>query len=108
MERLKTPAGRLATVFYKADPEKFLRNAGVGSDAEKGSTDNDTPPITKHNTKQSDRSRNRVGDNGHTFAWSRLCLDIKTKDGEKRLLDNLSGWVKSGQMKALMGVSGAG
>ncbi|KAF2087085.1 ABC transporter ABCl1 [Saccharata proteae CBS 121410] len=42
------------------------------------------------------------------FHWQGLCYDIKTKDGEKRLLDNVDGWVKPGTLTALMGVSGAG
>ena len=34
--------------------------------------------------------------------------DIQIKGEERRLLDNVSGWVKPGTLTALMGVSGAG
>jgi ABC-type multidrug transport system permease subunit len=42
------------------------------------------------------------------FSWQNVCLDIKTNEGSRRLLDNVSGWVQPGTLTALMGVSGAG
>ncbi|KAH8695262.1 putative ABC multidrug transporter [Talaromyces proteolyticus] len=42
------------------------------------------------------------------FTWQNVCYDIPVKGGHRRLLDNVSGWVKPGTLTALMGVSGAG
>ncbi|OQD86054.1 hypothetical protein PENANT_c008G03778 [Penicillium antarcticum] len=42
------------------------------------------------------------------FQWQDLCYDIKIKTEERRILDNVNGWVKPGTATALMGVSGAG
>ncbi|KAK0127964.1 hypothetical protein ONS96_007461 [Cadophora gregata f. sp. sojae] len=42
------------------------------------------------------------------FTWRDVCYDIKIKGEPRRLLDNVSGWVKPGTLTALMGVSGAG
>jgi ABC-type multidrug transport system fused ATPase/permease subunit len=42
------------------------------------------------------------------FSWSDICYDIKIKGNERRILDHVDGWVKPGQLTALMGVSGAG
>jgi len=42
------------------------------------------------------------------FTWQDVTLDIPVKDGQRRLLDHVSGWVKPGTLTALMGVSGAG
>ncbi|KAE8154581.1 ABC-2 type transporter-domain-containing protein [Aspergillus avenaceus] len=42
------------------------------------------------------------------FTWKGLCYDIPVKDGTRRLLDEVDGWVKPGTLTALMGVSGAG
>ncbi|QSZ33671.1 hypothetical protein DSL72_005242 [Monilinia vaccinii-corymbosi] len=42
------------------------------------------------------------------FTWQNVCYDIKIKDEPRRLLDNVSGFVKPGTLTALMGVSGAG
>ncbi|KAI5306517.1 GTPase-activating protein, partial [Ascosphaera pollenicola] len=42
------------------------------------------------------------------FTWRNITLDIEIKGEPRRLLDNISGWVKPGTLTALMGVSGAG
>jgi ABC-type multidrug transport system fused ATPase/permease subunit len=42
------------------------------------------------------------------FTWRNVVYDIQVKDGQRRLLDGVSGWVKPGTLTALMGVSGAG
>ena len=42
------------------------------------------------------------------FSWSDICYDVQIKGGERRILDHVDGWVKPGQLTALMGVSGAG
>jgi ATP-binding cassette subfamily G (WHITE) protein 2 (SNQ2) len=47
------------------------------------------------------------------FMWDHLCYTVpvqKQPDGAttRRLLDHVSGWIKPGQMTALMGASGAG
>lgn len=42
------------------------------------------------------------------FHWEDVCYDIKIKKEDRRILDHVDGWVKPGQLTALMGVSGAG
>lgn len=42
------------------------------------------------------------------FTWKDVVYDIKIKGEGRRLLDNVSGYVKPGTLTALMGVSGAG
>ncbi|KAG7293979.1 hypothetical protein NEMBOFW57_004040 [Staphylotrichum longicolle] len=42
------------------------------------------------------------------FTWNDVVYDIDVKEGKRRLLDNVSGWVKPGTLTALMGASGAG
>ncbi|KAF2865640.1 ABC-2 type transporter [Massariosphaeria phaeospora] len=42
------------------------------------------------------------------FTWRDVLYDINIKGEPRRLLDNVSGWVKPGTLTALMGVSGAG
>lgn len=37
-----------------------------------------------------------------TLIWNGLCYDIPVQDGEKRLVDDVSGWVKPGSLTALM------
>lgn len=45
---------------------------------------------------------------GKSFTWEALSYEVKTSRGKKRLLDNISGYVKPGTLTALMGASGAG
>jgi len=42
------------------------------------------------------------------FHWQAVNYDIKIKGGDRRLLDDVDGWVKPGTLTALMGASGAG
>ncbi|KAI0023474.1 ABC transporter PeaB1 [Xylariomycetidae sp. FL0641] len=107
MERYKLPAGRLATIFYKAEPHQVASLTGSDmSDKEKGSTnDQDYPP--KGPQVESDL-HTVSSHNGRSLAWTNITLDLKTKGEEKRLLNNLNGVVEPGQLTALMGASGAG
>ena len=42
------------------------------------------------------------------FTWLDVVYDIEIKGEPRRLLDNVSGWVRPGTLTALMGTSGAG
>ncbi|KAF2090707.1 hypothetical protein K490DRAFT_62029 [Saccharata proteae CBS 121410] len=42
------------------------------------------------------------------LTWEDLCYDVPVPHGELRLLNNIYGYVKPGQLTALMGASGAG
>lgn len=42
------------------------------------------------------------------FHWEDVTYEIPLKDGPRRILDSVDGWIKPGTLTALMGVSGAG
>ncbi|KAI1263589.1 ABC transporter [Xylariaceae sp. FL1019] len=115
MEFYKLPAGRLATIFYKAEPNAVAKasttSSAETSDGEKGATGEDAPPV---NTRQLLSSpvphtiHSVSSHNGRTLAWENITLELKVGDELKRLLDGLSGFVQPGQLTALMGASGAG
>jgi ATP-binding cassette subfamily G (WHITE) protein 2 (SNQ2) len=44
----------------------------------------------------------------NVFTWRNVTYTVSTKDGDRRLLDNISGYVPPGKLTALMGESGAG
>ena len=46
--------------------------------------------------------------NTSVFTWKNLSYTVKTSSGDRMLLDNVQGWVKPGELGALMGSSGAG
>lgn len=131
MEMLKLPAGRLATVFYKAEPQDLIsEKSSTSFDSETGSIDEDQPPVTVHSRQSVMPPGDFLDREGHVFAWRDICLNINSGSSEKRLLDNvdgkssssnslrfpkdtkifcfLAGWVEKGQLTALMGASGAG
>jgi ABC-type multidrug transport system ATPase subunit len=58
--------------------------------------------------KEKERDTSAIPSQHDIFTWRNVCYDIPVKGGERRLLDNVSGWVKPGTLTALMGVSGAG
>ncbi|KAN0008641.1 hypothetical protein ACTFIU_009368 [Dictyostelium citrinum] len=45
---------------------------------------------------------------GGIFTWQNINYTVPVKGGKRLLLDNVEGWIKPGQMTALMGSSGAG
>lgn len=62
------------------------------------------------------RANNTMGDIGgemkieskSVLTWEDLCYDVPVPGGTRRLLNNVFGYVKPGQLTALMGASGAG
>ncbi|KAK5173259.1 uncharacterized protein LTR77_001940 [Saxophila tyrrhenica] len=79
--------------------------------------DEEAPPAEKGATQDSSSS----GDDGDgkadvnvippqhdIFTWKDVSYDIEIKGEPRRLLDNVSGWVRPGTLTALMGTSGAG
>jgi ATP-binding cassette subfamily G (WHITE) protein 2 (PDR) len=88
------------------DAEKAAKNddeapAGVGANGAQGKDDAELE-------KQQDEQVQALAPQTDVFTWKDVCYDIKIKGEPRRLLDNVSGWVKPGTLTALMGVSGAG
>ncbi|KAI1407230.1 ATP-binding cassette transporter [Hypoxylon sp. FL1857] len=107
MERFKTPAGRLSTIFYSKDFPLRKRTGEGSSDEEKcQEQDSDRSEITIQEPYTS--TREAIASSKRYFAWKDLCLDIRVEGEHRRLLDRVSGWLEPGTMTALMGVSGAG
>ncbi|GKZ36792.1 hypothetical protein AbraIFM66950_007990 [Aspergillus brasiliensis] len=61
-----------------------------------------------HGSAESEKETSALPEQHSVFTWRNVCYDIPVKGGQRRLLDNVSGWVKPGTLTALMGVSGAG
>ncbi|XDG05995.1 hypothetical protein ABKA04_005610 [Annulohypoxylon sp. FPYF3050] len=109
MERFKTPAGRMSTIFYSTSIEK-KEISGYTSRV------SDEEMLTGQDTDGSDNSlrethtpcNQTMTSSKRHFAWKDLCLDVQVGGENRRLLDNVSGWLEPGTMTALMGMSGAG
>lgn len=87
-----------ALVFRPGHAPKHLQ----GQDAEGGQTDPTKLEV------QTTNDLIRLPEQTDVFTWSSLSYDIPVKEGTRRLLDDVNGWVKPGTLTALMGVSGAG
>ncbi|KAI8649633.1 ABC transporter CDR4 [Fusarium keratoplasticum] len=88
-EALVFRPGRAPPQFLQSDGEALPKTGTISS----VSQDDRTMPLPKHTD---------------TLTWRGVNYDIPVKEGTKRLLDNVNGWVKPGTLTALMGVSGAG
>ncbi|KAI5293054.1 GTPase-activating protein [Ascosphaera acerosa] len=87
-------------------PASFLaatkrRNAG-------GDVEDSAPEAALANEKDNAEEEIVLKPQTDIFTWRNITLDIEIKGEPRRLLDNISGWVKPGTLTALMGVSGAG
>ncbi|KAJ5385846.1 hypothetical protein N7509_008387 [Penicillium cosmopolitanum] len=87
-----------ALLFRPGHAPKYLQD----QDAEGGA-----PDTAKLEVQQTNDTI-RLPEQSDVFTWSSLNYDIPVKDGTRRLLDDVNGWVKPGTLTALMGVSGAG
>ncbi|KAJ5097422.1 hypothetical protein N7456_008143 [Penicillium angulare] len=89
-------------VFRRGHVPAHLRHLEKGGDSSA-----QVAPVVEDSGKKKDDT-SVIPSQHDVFTWRNVCYDIPVKGGERRLLDNVSGWVKPGTLTALMGVSGAG
>ncbi|KAJ5248081.1 hypothetical protein N7524_012041 [Penicillium chrysogenum] len=93
-----------ALVFRRGhEPASFRRDHKSGSDVESTKLSQAKPAAGTE-----DKGMGAIQPQTDTFTWRDVSYDIEIKGEPRRLLDNVSGWVKPGTLTALMGVSGAG
>ncbi|KAK0713451.1 ATP-binding cassette transporter [Lasiosphaeria miniovina] len=82
---------------------------GRHDDAEK-SLDGQSGAVLEKRGRGHEPTGKESGFQGSTsvFHWSNVCYDMKINGENRRILDNVDGWVRPGTLTALMGVSGAG
>ena len=82
------------------------------AEAEKAAkNDEEAPTASAVTTKQDNNNEAEIqalAPQTDVFTWKDVSYDIEIKSEHRRILDNVSGWVKPGTLTALMGVSGAG
>ncbi|KAB8235266.1 ABC-2 type transporter-domain-containing protein [Aspergillus alliaceus] len=87
-----------ALVFRPGHAPRYLQH-GEDIEAEKAKVATEV---------RADANSIRLPEQKDILSWKSVCYDIPVKDGTRRLLDDVNGWVKPGTLTALMGVSGAG
>jgi ABC-type multidrug transport system ATPase subunit/ABC-type multidrug transport system permease subunit len=90
--------GRTVTFFLKEDKELKELNAKLQEKRDK----------RNRKEEDTDASSGLNITSKASLTWEDLCYDVPIPSGELRLLNNIFGYVKPGQLTALMGASGAG
>ena len=89
--------GNSAKVFQKPNEERKKLNAEL---------------LRKRDERRKARQEHQGSDlkieSKSVLTWENLCYDVPVPGGTRRLLNNVFGYVKPGQLTALMGASGAG
>jgi len=89
-------------------PDEFVRSSSSSTDEESAAAADGDTLIRTRSSKKNFFKDEDLG-TSDVFSWKNLDYIIRTKDGEMRkLLDNVQGYIKPGQLIALMGESGAG
>ncbi|KAK6461937.1 ABC-2 type transporter-domain-containing protein [Scheffersomyces coipomensis] len=77
-------------------------------DTESGSVEEAEKEVPSLSVSPQDSTFSKFKQNRDTFHWRNLTYQVKIKSEDRVLLNRIDGWVKPGQLTALMGCSGAG
>jgi ABC-type glutathione transport system ATPase component len=101
--------GSSVTVFKRGEVPKEVKEAIEGSriPADMESAEKDGPS-SGMDDDETDRKVENIAKNTSIFTWQNVNYTIPYKRGQRKLLQNVSGYVKPGRLTALMGASGAG
>ncbi|ODV65866.1 pleiotropic drug resistance protein PDR [Hyphopichia burtonii NRRL Y-1933] len=85
-----------------------LNGSDHAQDIETGEMEK-SPAIENDDDEDSDAlMENNLPESGNIFHWRKLTYQVKIKKEDRIILNEVDGWVKPGQVTALMGASGAG
>lgn len=99
-------------VVRRLKKERQLQSKTAAGDIEKAggedSAISDRKMLQESSESSSTDEEGGLNKSKAIFHWRNLCYDIKIKKEDRRILNNVDGWVKPGTLTALMGASGAG
>lgn len=109
MELFKTPAGLMATVFYRRSESgiKSTSSSTQDRDSEAQKSESASPVRISTGTTEKVQISASPG-KGRSLSWEDLYLTVDVKGEQKVLLNHLNGHIAPSSITALMGVSGAG
>ncbi|CAK9441277.1 uncharacterized protein LODBEIA_P51460 [Lodderomyces beijingensis] len=98
---------------FENDEEMNMGQNGGGSSNEGSYIDEKHGYDFNGSTEFSDGSfdsldRSKILETSNVFHWRNLSYNIRLKGEDRTILNGIDGWVKPGQVTALMGASGAG
>ncbi|KAF7594206.1 hypothetical protein BBP40_009910 [Aspergillus hancockii] len=105
--------GSAATIFKRGEePEtvkKALESKELPEDVETGSKENEVNNNRDEKVPEDNGEQvSGIAQSTSIFTWRNVNYTIPYKGGEKRLLQDVQGYVKPGRLTALVGASGAG
>ncbi|KAK6455693.1 multidrug resistance protein [Scheffersomyces xylosifermentans] len=92
----------------KNDPKKDIENGNINTNNEKIDYKDEAEAITSNSDSKNDNGDNALPSSKDVFHWRDLTYQVKIKSEDRVILNHVDGWVKPGQLTALMGSSGAG
>lgn len=104
--------GSSVTVFKRNEAPKGVENSGkhrnLPEDEETAEKDAANPLQEAEPTSSDENNVHGIAKNTSIFTWQNVNYTIPYKGGQRRLLQDVQGYVKPGRLTALMGASGAG
>jgi ATP-binding cassette subfamily G (WHITE) protein 2 (SNQ2) len=112
-EMQKPNAGGGAVTIFKrgqapASVQKAMRKGSTPLDEEKAAAADSEQLDDTSRDSDSGPEVKGIHKNETVFTWQNVNYTIPTSDGERRLLQDVQGYVRPGRLTALMGASGAG
>lgn len=113
MERQKPNKGGMAvTVFKRGEApkeiERTIKEKKKPEDEESGERDTATHGSRENGSGDSMEKVEGIAENTSIFTWQNVTYTIPYKGGQRKLLQDVQGYVKPGRLTALMGASGSG
>ena len=96
--------GKTVTFYQKENEERRKLNEALHLKRASRSTKEDN----RSDSQGSESDSGLSIESKAVLTWEDLCYDVPVPSGTRRLLSNIYGYVKPGQLTALMGASGAG
>lgn len=104
--------GMSVTVFKRGEAPKAVEDSieekKRPEDVESGERDTARPDSRDNESGDSTKKVEGIAKNTSIFTWQNVSYTIPYKGGQRKLLQNVQGYVKPGRLTALMGASGAG
>ncbi|KAJ5928919.1 CDR ABC transporter [Penicillium verhagenii] len=101
--------GSSVTVFKRGEAPKAVETAieNSGRPADVETTEKEAPSASLTDDEAKEKVQD-IAKNTLIFTWQDVNYTIPYKGGQRKLLQNVNGYVKPGRLTALMGASGAG
>lgn len=113
MEMQKPNKGGMAVTVYKRGeaPKEIgqtIMEKKKPEDEESGERDTARPDSRENESGETMEKVEGIAENTSIFTWQNVTYTIPFESGQRKLLQNVQGYVKPGRLTALMGASGSG